>query len=227
MPSTRRAVSTGHLCRVAYCGRQRVGYGPYCNRHKSHKRRHGDPLQTPITKRHLAPYIDEMADLIRRNPDSETWRIMEVRWDAFVEHAKRRGSNAGPMNHMERLACREFTRLAENVDHFTVIKTFCAIHFLREADPRLFRSDESFNFQMVRRVRGLSDVNAAQYWDPKTQKVKRVYRDLRPDVVAHFAILVNALFGKLAVVLIHNRKEEREQERQEEERLNASMRALR
>ena len=63
-------------------------------------------------------------------------------------------------------------------------------------DQRRFRSDDAFRTQLARRVRRLTDANAAFYFDPVADKGKRVYRDLTPRAAKVFASwLAEALGG--------------------------------
>ena len=72
-----------------------------------------------------------------------------------------------------------------------------AVYVMQELDPRRFRSDPGFRFQLVRRVRALADVNAGQRWDDKAEKVRRVYRELTPRAVATMGQwLAEALAGR-------------------------------
>ena len=48
-----------------------------------------------------------------------------------------------------------------------------------EMEPRKFRSDDAFPMQLARRVRQLTDANAAHYLDAIANKSKRVHSDSR------------------------------------------------
>lgn len=85
------------------------------------------------------------------------------------------------------------------------------IHIIRnsidhgiESSPtdRRFLSDRAFDFQLSRRVRALSDVNAAgTYFDHKTGKTKRVYRDVLPGTLMALAEPLKAAFGVAGLYL--------------------------
>ncbi len=92
-------------------------------------------------------------------------------------------------------AAQELLKVAGHVDLRHVIETALGLYLLQDADPRRFRSDEAFLFQLVRRVRGLADVNAGEYYDHITGKQKRVYRDLPPRVTRVCGRLLNGVFG--------------------------------
>jgi hypothetical protein len=61
--------------------------------------------------------------------------------------------------------------------------------------PRTFKSDQAFNYQLARRVRSLSNVNAGEYWDNNTKKTKRVYRDIPPKTLSVLAEYLKDIFG--------------------------------
>ena len=48
-----------------------------------------------------------------------------------------------------------------------------------EMEPHTFRSDDGFRMQLARRVRRLTDANAAHYFDAIASKSKRVHPDPR------------------------------------------------
>jgi hypothetical protein len=50
-----------------------------------------------------------------------------------------------------------------------------AMFLMLDQDRRRFRSDRAFLFQLARRVRSLSDVNAGERFDYNTAKVRRAY----------------------------------------------------
>ncbi|WP_245898218.1 hypothetical protein [Phreatobacter cathodiphilus] len=71
-----------------------------------------------------------------------------------------------------------------------------AMFMMLEMEPRRFRTDEAFSHQLVRRVRGLTETNAGRWFDHRSGKVKRAYRDLPPRTARIMAsILAKALGG--------------------------------
>lgn len=64
-----------------------------------------------------------------------------------------------------------------------------------EMDQRRFRTDDAFRMQLPRRVRRLTEANAAFYFDPVADKGKRVYRDLPPRAAKVFAGWLAEVFG--------------------------------
>ena len=66
---------------------------------------------------------------------------------------------------------------------------------LEQEEPRRFRSDDGFRFQLARRVRALTDVNQGTWYDHWAQRVKRVYRDTAPKTTACIGELTDALWS--------------------------------
>jgi hypothetical protein len=69
------------------------------------------------------------------------------------------------------------------------------VFMLGRYNPGRFRDDRALDFQCVRRVRGLSAVNAGSHWDHKTRRMKRVYRDPSPRSVEVFAGWLRDAYG--------------------------------
>ena len=53
----------------------------------------------------------------------------------------------------------------------------------------------------MRRIRGLTEVNAGEWYDHRTGKTKRAYRDLSPRTTAIMADLLVQTFGAPGVML--------------------------
>jgi len=107
-------------------------------------------------------------------------------------------------------AAHHIQRLAATVPDDVVMEAALALFLMREAQPYRFRSDRAFDFQLSRRVRALSDVNAGTYFDHETGKTKRVYRDVLPGTLIALAEPLKAAFGVAGVYLAElDRRDER------------------
>ncbi|WP_151005925.1 hypothetical protein [Methylobacterium soli] len=121
---------------------------------------------------------------IEKNQGNPAWDLCEARWCALVSHAQRlvTARHAGQAgSRFERIAAQEIVKLAANVEASVVMETTFAMFLLENEQPRRFRSDASFRFQLVRRLRGLSEVNAGVWFNAATGKTKRAYRELAPS----------------------------------------------
>lgn len=205
-------------CIVPGCDRAATGHGRYCNAHKSRKRRHGHPLQATITTAMVKPYRQTIGNWIDTKDNAEAvWKQLEDRWLAVVswaEDTQRLWESGRAMPWPHRDAAQEILKLHQDVKPRMIIETVSAMGYMLQADPRRFRDDHAYRTQLVRRTRGLTDVNSGTWYDHDTGKVKRVYRELRPKVVA---VLAKALVDALGVVglMIHQRIEQQHQQNKE------------
>jgi hypothetical protein len=117
----------------------------------------------------------------------------------------------------ERRAAYEVQKIADAARPRDVVEVVLAVFIMQEMEPRRFRSDTAFRFQLVRRVRALADVNAGLSYDNKSNKVRRVYRELSPRAIAVIGQWIAEALGGAG---IHLARLEREDEgRQKAERL--------
>ena len=102
-----------------------------------------------------------------------------------------------------------------------MIQVLLAMYVMEELEQRRFRSDPGFRFQLVRRVRALADVNAGTRYDYKSNKVRRVYREMSPRAVAMIGQWLADTLGGAGARLAKMERED--QERQDRERSQASV----
>jgi hypothetical protein len=81
----------------------------------------------------------------------------------------------------EHIAARGVVTLGDAVSAREVVVCTLAMFVMWEMEPRRFRSDDAFRTQLARRVRRLTEANAAHYFDHIAGKGKRVYRDVRAE----------------------------------------------
>ena len=209
------------LCRASGCERSTTSrFSVYCPRHQSRLRRQGDVAQEAISKADLKGYLKLVRQRIEKNRDSPAWGQLEARWLALVEHAKGivAAFHAGkPGVRYVRKAAQEMLKVAEAAAPRTVVETVLAVYVMQELDPRRFRSDPGFRFPLVRRVRALADVSAGQRWDHKSDRVRRVYRELTPKAVATIGQWLAEALGGAGLHLA--RLELRDIEKDKEDRL--------
>ncbi|WP_336488236.1 hypothetical protein [Methylobacterium nigriterrae] len=148
---------------------------------------------------------------IAKNRANPVWALCEARWHALVADAQhitaRQGGQAG--SRYERIAAQEVVKLAANVEPSAVMESTFAMFLLEDHQPRRFRSDASFRSQLVRRLRGLSEVNAGVWLNPATGRSKRAYRELAPRAVMIIAAWIIEAFGGLGIHLAKLEQEER------------------
>jgi hypothetical protein len=123
-------------------------------------------------------------------------------------------------------ACDGIVKVAENADAASVVETALAMYVMLEVDPRRFLSDDAFRFQLVRRIRGLTEVNAGEWYNHKTGKTKRAYRDLSPRTTAIMAGLLVQTFGAPGVMLAKREADDLAKGAQQVVELGEAVRAL-
>jgi uncharacterized protein (DUF924 family) len=153
---------------------------------------------------------------IEHNQGQPLWPLLEERWKAILDHCQRylaMCERGVPFQKHERRACHELSKLAGHVEARTVVETALALFLMLDQEPRRFQTDRGFLFQLVRRVRGLADVNAGKYYDHGSGKVKRVYRDLPPRATESLGTIVVEAFGAAGVHLAQLERQQAGQDR--------------
>lgn len=192
-------------CRAPGCQSPAASrYAVYCAHHKARWRRHGDTAQEAITAAALKPYIAGVNARIEKNRDNPAWGQLERRWQDVIDHAKRilATFEAGkPGNSHEMRAANEVRRIEGDAAPRDVVVTALALYVMLACEPRRFRSDAGFRFQLVRRVRALGDAHSGMSYDHASGKTRRIYRELPPKAVAIVGIWLAEAFGGAGVKL--------------------------
>jgi hypothetical protein len=126
----------------------------------------------------------------------------------------------------ERVAAQELQKLADAVAPKEVVETVLAFFVMQEVQPRRFRSDRAFRTQMVRRVRGLTDLNAGSWFDHQTGKTKRAYKELSPRAAAVMAQWLANAFGGAGLHLARLEQIEVDKKQEEQKALHDSLSQL-
>lgn len=184
-------------CTAGYCTSHTVGFSRFCSRHRKALGRHGHQDQTSINSRQLQPYVARVVARQKANPDSLAWGLLEERWGVIQSTAKQtlfEYHQGHPAVTHEVAAAQQLLNLAA-LPSGLIVRTCLATYLLADMEPRRFRSDRAFDFQLVRRVRALAATNAGTYWDPRLQRMKRVYRDLSPRAMQALAVALKGAYG--------------------------------
>jgi hypothetical protein len=195
-----------------------------CERHKRIKRRHGHPEQQGITVAFLSPYRQRVKARMVKNADNPAWGILRQRWERVLGMTQGKGQSPTARHHRE--AMSELDKLGKDVDAAVICEVALAMYLLQDDQPRRFKSDTAFDFQLVRRVRGLTDANAGEYWDQKKQRTKRVYRDLPPRTVLTLADYFKATFGVAGLYVARLEQEEMDRELMDKVSLQDALESL-
>ena len=216
-------------CSVPQCPSAAAGFGNLCDRHKAIRRRHGHPEQSGITVQELAPYRKRVKHRMDKNQGNPAWGILSQRWEMIVAAAKTDESeirNGRPFVTYQREAHHELVKLANEVPIDSLIETSLAMFLMQEEQPRRFKSDAAFDTQLARRARALTETNAGTYWDDKTKRVKRVYRDVSPRTLAVMAQHLKTAFGVAGLYVARLEQQEQEQANNEKAALTQALESL-
>ncbi|ACA15369.1 hypothetical protein M446_0815 [Methylobacterium sp. 4-46] len=187
------------VCRAPGCSSPAASrFSLYCKAHKARLRRHGAVDQVGVTEAVLGSYRRLVRARVEKNKESPLWGQLEARWATIVSHAQGivDGYHRGQVGYaFERRAAQEVLKLAADVEPKAVVETALAMFLLLEAEPRRFRSDAGFRAQLVRRVRGLTDMNVGTYWDDESGTMKRVYREVPPRAIVVMGQWLAEAFG--------------------------------
>lgn len=195
----RQPMTCRHPCILLNCNRPGSNsYSQLCDTHRRRMARHGDPLQATLQAQLLQPYRRAVERLMSKHPQAQVWTILRERWEALAAHHKAYAdaAAAGLAYNVHALeAAEQFTRLAGHAKPNTVIATALAMYAMREREPRRFASDRGFNFQLTLRVRNLCPADIGLYWDHKTQRMKRAFKDRKPRTTELVAAGLVEAFG--------------------------------
>lgn len=210
------------VCRVQGCEAVANGYGVYCPKHKGNDRRHGAPTQRGVTKSDLKPYREMVSQRVMKNAANPVWRKADERWLGIVGMAEGvidRFATGRPGFGWERRAAVEVVKLSQHVAAREIVETVLAMYLMQDLEPRRFSSERAFRTQMVRRIRGLTEVNAGQWLDPGSGKLKRAYSELPPRVTGAIAGWLVSALGGIGVYLAKLETEKARKEQQDRREL--------
>ncbi len=181
-------------------------------------RRHGAVNQKAITKAELKLYRQLVQARLQKNKDGPLWAKLEARWKAVVSLAEEivaECRTGKPMNRDKRRAAREIVKLAGAVQPREIIETVLALYLLQDQEPRKIKGDTAFRTQMVRRVRGLTVLNAEAWPCPKTGKPKRAYEELSPKAVTVMSGWLAQALGEAGLLMAKLERRDHEDRQKE------------
>lgn len=213
-------------CRVSGCTANAHGHGKFCNGHTSSYRRHGAPNQKGISTVELRPYLKMVDQRIAKNHESPLWAALDGRWQDLTVAAREIVERSQAMVRWQREAARAVVKLAEDAEPRDIVRTVLAMYVMEGSERRRFVDDRAFQFQLVRRVRLLSEVNVGKHHNHATGKTKRVYRDLAPRIVVCLAKWLVEFFGSAGVWMAKLEKDQNEAQQREREDFKTALAGL-
>jgi hypothetical protein len=206
-----------YICNAPGCSSlSSTKFGQYCRPHVAQVRRHGAIGQTGVTKADLKVYRHIVEARLEKNKDKPILTQLEARWGAVLTYAAtvREAARSKPMVRYRREAAIETLSISKNVQPRDVIETVLAMYVMQDQEPRRFKSDQAFKTQMVRRVRGLTRLNADAWTDTKTGKRKIVYRDLSQRTVTIMGGWIAEALGPAGIMFARLERKDHEKEQE-------------
>lgn len=204
-----------YICSASACSSPAsTKFGQYCRPHVAQLRRHGAIGQTGITKAELKVYRHIVEARLERNRDKPLLTQLEARWGAVLTYAStvREEARSKPTVRYRREAAIETLRIGKNVKPRDVIETVLAMYVMQDQEARRFKSDQAFRTQLVRRVRGLTRLNADAWTDATTGKRKLVYRDLSQRTVSIMGGWIAEALGPAGIMFARLDRKDHEKE---------------
>lgn len=211
------------------CTLPTMGYSTLCDNHKRRNRRHGHPEQRSVTAYELEPFRGRVKARIEKNADNPTWKLLHERWEALEAIAKGHMEQHGagvPHNRYEHEAWANIAKLGASAETMDIIEVVLAMYLMQEENPYRFKSDDAFSGQLVRRVRNLAPTSIATYQDYRTNKAKRVYRDLKPRTVDILARMLQETFGVAGLTVAKLEQQEATRKQNEQRSLHNALSEL-
>jgi hypothetical protein len=204
---------SSRFCEVSGCKNEvKSTYSRLCDKHKKTKRRNGDSEQETIRKHMLEPHVKQVREIIKRDKTGKIemglMRIRESLLSQAQERLDRFYRNGEPMVADNVKVSTELKKVLEKTDALTCGCTIAGLYLLREQNPRLFKSDTGFFFQLARSFRALSDMNKGSYYNQKTGKTQRVYRDIPPRVMEGIADALKTVYSSFIGHIVNRIRQE-------------------
>lgn len=216
-------------CAVAVCGEATSGYSTHCEAHKRTLRRHGHAEQTGVTVHELAPHRKRVEARRAKNPGNPTWALLEARWEALSAHAEatlRAYESGAAAISYERQTAQQLLAIRDAASARDVIDTALAMYAIQVERPARFKSDRAFLFQLSRRVRGLTEVNAGSRWSASEGRMKKTYVEVPPNVLTCLGASLQTAFGIAGLRLAELDKQDAAGQQAERKQLHDALRDL-
>jgi hypothetical protein len=130
------------------------------------------------------------------------------------------------MPRYERIAAQEVVKLADAVPPREIVRTTLAFFMMNELEPRRFRSDKAFRTQLVRRVRGLTDLDVGSWFDHQTGKTRRAYKELTPRAAMVMGQWLAQAFGGAGLHLARLEQTEADKKQSEQRAMHDALSRL-
>lgn len=152
-------------CDVASCGKLARRWGRYCRTHDMANFRTGHPEGRAILLRDVRPYLKLTTRYIREHREHPTIR-QALAWCARLLHSPRvRVAWLAVDTTPERRLARWLDSMEDaGVTAEKLLGVITAMYLIQEVEPRAFRSDRHFRFQLAFRVLRTAPSSRSEMW---------------------------------------------------------------
>jgi hypothetical protein len=184
-----------------------------CELHRQRWRRNGEPTQERITKKEVRPYVRQARQIVERDTSGRIETALQQIHGILRDHTAVIVGDAERgrwVAKWQERAAQETLNVLSDVDAVTCGVTIGGVFLLRLVEPRLFKSDRGFTFQLARLFRGQTDLSYGEYYNYQTGKTKKTYKDLPTQVVHEIGRLLIEVYARWAGHLLQIERRERE-----------------
>lgn len=184
-----------------------------CTKHLLVKRRHGHPLQQPLTKWELDRLTRHVRSLLDARPNrQDVWQSLVAIHDDMKREYQGQLQVFRQALAPRDLAAQEIAETVVDVCREagaeTVVLTMVSIAYLQQFDPRRFRTDDTVAMAMALRFRKLSRANYDAFVNPVTGNRHIVAKDFRPSTQLRLGKMLCARFAAIGWRLCEQEQEE-------------------
>ncbi|WP_293854436.1 hypothetical protein [uncultured Alsobacter sp.] len=203
-------------CLVPGCETHNDGrFGVLCSKHRQNRVRNGHPEQSAVTETELRPYEDHARRILEANRYKPLWETLFRRWQLAGDKADEvmaQWTRGQPMDKTVKAAAESFVAIKEEVEPMKVLSIIIGMHLYRAQRPHRFKSDEGFNFTLVRRVRALTKSHAVYYYHPNGKVRAANYIALPIASTKRVAEWINTVFGTIALAIVQKLEEKKQKD---------------
>jgi len=172
-------------CRIRGCKRSAKDHSNMCNAHQKVQRRHGHPLQRPVSHHEMVRYRRHVRGLIDGHPKKESlWTALLEALDVMIRDAAAEVHRVSSVRGIARRSPYEvahaITTVASEAAPEDMILTVVALGYLAAFDSHRFVDDNAYFTTIALRFRRLAPSSYNPVMSAVTGKRARVSKDFTP-----------------------------------------------
>jgi len=209
------------------CSWATAGHSRYCERCRSHARKHGDPAQVPIRKPQVKTVVKRIKKLLKRGNIEKVGAYLRERATLLREVVESPEAVEVPTTTRPRIwvvgwkaqAVDEMLKVLNDSDPVESGLLVAAMFLLRVEQPRLFASDEGFDYELVRMFRAQTRMSFGSYYYQEKDCVVYVHKVLPARVTEYMAEFLVATYSRFGGHVCTAVEKERKWQAEHEQKL--------